>query len=75
MACGCVKRMRKYVLPFFGYELHGDVWQLDGADDIPDADLVDHYSRLTAKIVAEHGLNKLRELFRPSRINVLEIKQ
>ncbi len=63
MSCGCASRMRKYVLPFFGYELNDGMWLRPGMQGIPDTEVADHYSRLTAQIVAEFGARKLKELF------------
>lgn len=64
MACGCATRMRKYVLPHFGYTLCNDVWQRPGSQDIFNSEIADHYSQVAAKLVAEFGMEKCRQLAR-----------
>lgn len=64
MACGCARRMREWVLPFFGYILKNEVWYRSNAPNIPDAEVEEHYSWLTARIVGEYGLAKLGEVLR-----------
>lgn len=50
MACGCAERMRTYVLPATGYKLEGDEWVHPTHPPIPDADVEDHHTKLTAQI-------------------------
>lgn len=64
MSCGCAGRMRKYVLPFFGYELdvNEGVWRRAGAPGIPDNEVSEHYTRLIAEIVLREGFDRLEEI-------------
>lgn len=54
MGCGCANRMRKYVLPTMRYELEDGMWTNEETGDvIPDAEVEEHYTRLTARIMGD----------------------
>jgi hypothetical protein len=67
MACKCAERMRKYVLPFFGYTLVDGNWITDSVKipkhlrSILDTEVQIHYSVLTAKISLAMGEVKFKE--------------
>ena len=68
MACKCSARMRKYVLPYFGFTLKEDekIWvNPDFPDEslrvIKEADVDSHHAKLTAMIALRFGSSKFIE--------------
>jgi len=59
--------MREHILPFYGFTLVGDTWvnpefSIEELRSIPDADVERHHTRLTGKLMLEHGKTFVIEL-------------
>lgn len=63
MSCKCAVRMRRLVLPYFGYYMIDGVWRHEGKQDIPDTEIEEHYTRTTAKLLADFGVAKCQAFY------------
>lgn len=67
MACGCSDRMRKFILPSAGFHRDGDNWVNETFPEeqyriIPDKDVDDHHTILTAYIGWMYGQDRIKKV-------------
>ena len=65
MSCGCAGRMRKYILPRFGYRQDGDQWVHDTEPAIPDTEIGLHYTAIMVQLVKREGEQAIKRWLDP----------
>lgn len=66
MACGCASRMRRYILPWAGFQKEGDFWINERFPNvdlrvIKDSDVEQHHAALTTHLIFEMGFHEFKK--------------